>query len=301
MKSGMERAVTFSCGTDQCLGILHYANQRQSTVGLLVVVGGPQYRVGSHRQFVCLARYLAAQGHSVLRFDYRGMGDSSGDYRDFRSIGDDLRCAVDALMQAEPALRSVVLFGLCDAAAAAMMYCSSDDRVAGLILANPWVRSESGLARAHVKHYYRRRILQGSFWTKLRSGRYRIAPSLKSFLRSVVVALRDQAAAAGGGGGGGVDFVTMMRLGFEGFSGPSLFLISGRDLTANEFSDLCERRPEWGRLVARQNVVIRRMTEADHTFSTRASADWVNETCAKWLAEISRSGDVPGNGVRVKG
>ncbi|KAB8057318.1 hydrolase 1, exosortase A system-associated, partial [Janthinobacterium violaceinigrum] len=44
--------------------------------GVLIVTGGPQYRVGSHRQFVLLARALAAQGVPVLRFDLRGMGDS---------------------------------------------------------------------------------------------------------------------------------------------------------------------------------------------------------------------------------
>ena len=52
--------------------------------GVLIVTGGPQYRAGSHRQFVLLARFLAARGMAVLRFDYRGMGDSEGAPRDYR-------------------------------------------------------------------------------------------------------------------------------------------------------------------------------------------------------------------------
>lgn len=48
-------------------------------IGVVVVVGGAQYRVGSHRQFVRLARRLAAAGHPVLRFDLPGMGDSPGE------------------------------------------------------------------------------------------------------------------------------------------------------------------------------------------------------------------------------
>jgi alpha/beta superfamily hydrolase len=52
---------------------------------VLVIVGGPQYRAGSHRQFTLLARSLAEQGFAVLRFDYRGMGDSTGAMRDQQS------------------------------------------------------------------------------------------------------------------------------------------------------------------------------------------------------------------------
>ena len=42
--------------------------------GMLIVVGGPQYRAGSHRQFTLLARDVAATGVPTMRFDYRGMG-----------------------------------------------------------------------------------------------------------------------------------------------------------------------------------------------------------------------------------
>jgi len=47
--------------------------------------------VGSHRQFVQLARRLAKQGYPTLRFDYRGMGDSEGVYRSFENVGPDLQ------------------------------------------------------------------------------------------------------------------------------------------------------------------------------------------------------------------
>jgi len=62
---------------------------------VLIIVGGPQYRVGSHRQFVLLARHLAAQGIPVMRFDVRGMGDSKGKPRNFGQLDDDLRAATD--------------------------------------------------------------------------------------------------------------------------------------------------------------------------------------------------------------
>ena len=74
-----EHAIAFDCVEEQLLGVVSLPAQA-SDIGVLVIVGGPQYRVGSHRQFVLLARYLAASGYPVLRFDVRGMGDSSGQF-----------------------------------------------------------------------------------------------------------------------------------------------------------------------------------------------------------------------------
>ena len=71
------------------------------------MVGGPQYRVGSHRQFALLARRLAAAGTACMRFDYRGMGDSTGDSRTFEHIEHDLRCAIETFVMGVPELEEV--------------------------------------------------------------------------------------------------------------------------------------------------------------------------------------------------
>ncbi len=77
-----ETALRFTCADEYLFGILA-CPERPSDTGVVIVVGGPQTRVGSHRQFVLLSRALAAAGYPVLRFDVRGMGDSSGEQRDF--------------------------------------------------------------------------------------------------------------------------------------------------------------------------------------------------------------------------
>jgi hypothetical protein len=51
--------------------------------------------------------------------------------------------------------------------------------IAGLVLLNPWVRSEVSLAQTHIKHYYGQRLLQGEFWRKLLSGRMEVLKSLR--------------------------------------------------------------------------------------------------------------------------
>jgi dipeptidyl aminopeptidase/acylaminoacyl peptidase len=57
-----EEAVPFACAGDMLMGILTRPEAPAQT-GVVVVVGGPQYRVGSHRQFVLLSRELAAAGY----------------------------------------------------------------------------------------------------------------------------------------------------------------------------------------------------------------------------------------------
>jgi hypothetical protein len=93
-----QQASTFACEGEWLVGIVSRPPQPRPR-GVLIVVGGPQYRVGSHRQFALLANRLAGQGTPVMRFDYRGMGDSSGESRDFEQVSPDLRAAVDAFFR----------------------------------------------------------------------------------------------------------------------------------------------------------------------------------------------------------
>lgn len=56
-------------------------------------------------------------------------------------------------MNAIPALRGVVIFGVYDAEFAAMMYPEAEDsRVSGLTLDNAWARTQAGEAIAYVRH-----------------------------------------------------------------------------------------------------------------------------------------------------
>ncbi|MFP5392976.1 MAG: hydrolase 1, exosortase A system-associated, partial [Gammaproteobacteria bacterium] len=175
-----QRALRFRCQDDWLTGVVHLP-AAPAVRGVLIVVGGPQYRAGSHRQFTLLARALAQEGIPVMRFDVRGMGDSEGEPRDFTDLQDDLRAAIDAF-QAAAAVQDVVLWGLCDGASAAMLYAAGDARVRGLALLNPWARTESGAARATLKHYYASRLLQPGLWRKIASGQFDVRTALGSLL-----------------------------------------------------------------------------------------------------------------------
>jgi len=288
-----ERALAFDCEGETLVGILSPA-AGAARRGVLVIVGGPQYRAGSHRQFALLARRLAAQGIPALRFDYRGLGDSSGAARTFEDVAADIRSAINAFQAAVPGLQEVVLWGLCDGAAAALFYGQRDPRVSGLVLLNPWARSAAGLARSTLKHYYWTRLRDPALWRKLARGQFAVGASLRSLLGLLGAARRAPAPAAaaappalardGSAPPLTPDLHARLLAGMRGFRGRVLFIFSSADLTAQEFLDMCKASPGWQRLLAQPSVQQHTLEGADHTFSRRAWRDQVADWTGAWVA-----------------
>ena len=248
--------------------------------GVLIVTGGPQYRIGSHRQFVLLARALAAQGWPVLRFDLRGMGDSEGSARDYRAAGPDIAGALAQFFDAVPALREVVLWGLCDGATAAACHAPRDTRVKALILLNPWVRSSAGLARATLRHYYLPRLLQGGFWRKLASGGVRMGASLAS-LRQVAAATQGQKKTQEAPEDDAPAPALLRAL--AQFQGKVLLILSGDDLGAHEWQALLDGDTAWRAVATRPQWTQAQVAGANHTFANAAWRGEVEQLCARWL------------------
>lgn len=294
-------SLSFCCGASRLVGVLHSPVEAAGDTAVVVVVGGPQYRVGSHRQFVLLARALEAEGYPVLRFDYRGMGDSEGDYCGFEGIDQDIRSAIDALQAAVPNVRRVVLWGLCDGATASVRYAHSDERVHGLVLANPWVFSEKGSAKAYLKHYYLKRFLSPEFWSKLFSGRLKPRHSLRSLMRFAKATLSGSPRPSGsrstdlqvnsprGGGADALasdDLAVAFARGLTAFSGSVLLIVSGEDLTAAEFTDAARSCSPLKRAMAEKAVEKVRLAGADHTFSQPEWRQEVEKSTLRFLRTL---------------
>lgn len=289
-----ETPLVFSCAAEPVIGIVHLP-ERPARLGVILIVGGPQYRVGSHRQFVSLARALATGGFACLRFDYRGMGDSAAPQRSFDAIHDDVGAAIDTLLQACPGVDGVVLWGLCDGASAALMYAPQDPRVAGIIALNPWVRTEASLAAARLNHYYRGQVLSARFWKRLFSGEVRLARSVSGFASAVHKRLRG-AGSTPVSVGTPVSFIDRMGIGWGRMRGKVLVVLSGNDLTAREFADFCRARPEWQAAVAPGPNFVE-IADADHTFSTRDWKHRVEQATLDWLRSLLGVADSPAPGV----
>jgi len=275
-----EDACLFSCGADELVGVVSRPIERAAAVGVLVIVGGPQYRVGSHRQFVLLARELAEQGIPCMRFDYRGMGDATGDSRSFEAVSEDVGAAVDAFFNLVSELEHVVLWGLCDGASAACFYAGGDKRVGGLVLLNPWVRTEEGSARTYLRHYYLHRLLSKAFWLKLLRGGVRIGQAVTDFSGAVNTAratssgLEDKSQSLP---------VRMVKC-LQSSALPVLFILSGRDYVAREFEQVSRSNSQWMKLMHKNQVF--EVKGADHTFSSAASRDYVAQLTAQWCKKL---------------
>jgi exosortase A-associated hydrolase 1 len=279
----IERFATFDCDGDTCIGVLTEPASAtlSAAAGVVVIVGGPQYRVGSHRQFVALSRALAAAGIPAFRFDYRGMGDSAGDCRSFEGVDADIDAAVSAL-QRETGLTRVVLWGLCDGASAALMHASADPRVVGIVVLNPWARSAQIAAATRVQHYYVRRLLSREFWHKALRGGVGIKRSIGELAAAMRGALRGDAQASS------ASFLDRMNDGLARFRGSVLCILSGNDLTAREFEAWSRQTPQRRALLMRPLVEIFHADTADHTFSETRTSHAVTQKTIEWIMRIAR-------------
>jgi exosortase A-associated hydrolase 1 len=297
----VEEAVSFTCQNDDLIGVLtRPGSGSTSDSGVIIVVGGPQYRVGSHRQFVLLARALGGAGFAVLRFDVRGMGDSSGALRGFEATANDVQAAIDVLERRVPTVRQVTLVGLCDGASAALLYCHerNDGRVRGLCLLNPWVRSKTSLAVTHIKHYYTRRLMQREFWAKLVRGEVGMRAAAAAW-RSVRLATS---------GGNGVNNATLPKSelpyqqrmvdAWNRFQGHILLVLSGDDYTAKEFIEHARHHLTWRGALARGKLELHELVGADHTFSGAETRVAMEGLVVDWLRR-SRSAGSGTSAVRV--
>ena len=284
-----EQPVIFDCEGDSLLGIVSLPAV-PSARGVLIVVGGPQYRAGTNRQFTLLARHLAERGIPAMRFDYRGMGDSGGASRPFDAVDADLRRAIEAFIGAVPGLTEIVLWGLCDAVPAALFYAHQDRRVSGLVLLNPWVHTERGEAQAYLRHYYLQRLFQGSLWRKILSGEFDMRASLRSLVARTAMVLGVT------GSGKARDIIESavrelplrerMEAGLRQFEGRVLVVLSGNDLVAQEFRDLVAGSRGWQKLLAGERVSRRDLPKANHTFGRREWRDQVARWTEEWVKAL---------------
>lgn len=283
-----ERPVTFRCLDAELAGVVHRGRIDERLGVVIVVAGGPQYRVGAHRQFVSLARLFASAGYPVLRFDLRGMGDSGGDYLGYERSAPDIRAAIDELLRREPGVQTVALFGECESASGIMFYAAQDVRVCKIALANPWVRTPGVQAETILKHYYLDRLKSREFWQSVRSGQYKIGRSLVSFCQVFIAFLRGRKATRAASSG--LESFDQLPLpirtaeGLRRFDGSVLLLMSGRDLIAREFDEVTSTSRAWRGLLTNRRVVRRDIADADHTFSKPDAKAKAQKALLDWLS-----------------
>lgn len=283
MSAYREEGKVFSCAGSRLVGVVAIP-EAMSDVGVLIMVGGPQYRVGSHRQFTLLARNLAEAGIASLRFDYTGMGDSEGDRREFDRTESDISAAIEVLCAT--GVRRVVLWGLCDGASSAMMFAHRLRRVVGMILLNPWVHSGEYSPQVKLAHFYRPSFARKDQWHRLFSGKIKLASAFRELAGDVFSLISGRTARFADRSSEN-SFIEAMFEGLKRFESATLIVLSESDLTAREFASLASRDPGWKAVLARTANAMQTIAGADHTFSQKPWADEVSRLSIEWVNQLA--------------
>lgn len=184
-----------------------------------------------------------------------------------------------------------MLWGLCDGASAALFYAYQDQRVNGLVLLNPWVFTEQSAAKTYLKHYYVKRAVSKDFWRKvlfLKLNYVSSVISLWQILRQAASkTLTPKTQYKMVKVDGQLPLPIRMRECLMQFKYPVLLILSGRDLTADEFKETVKADTEWQSLLNNPQLTRRDFAEADHTFSSAAWQNQIAEWTSDWIKALS--------------
>ncbi len=121
------------------------AQNKTETVACLLFNAGVIHRIGPRRLNVKLARTLAVNGITSLRFDLSGVGDSPASQQN-RGLREqavlDIKAAMDHI-ERTCGIRRFMLFGICSGAVQTFWTAVADERVVGLLMFDGiWYRSK---------------------------------------------------------------------------------------------------------------------------------------------------------------
>ena len=284
----MEEPVQFSSNGKRLYGILHIPDNSVSpSCVVIILVGGPQIRIGSHRLYVKLARFLSSHNITALRFDYEGMGDSDGHYVGFEHAGPSITAALDFLNKRFSKEVRAVIWSLCDGASAGALYAGEKPRqIAGLILCNPLVITDEGLARSNLRHYYTKRLKEKEFWAKLLSFKIDMEFTIRSFIDYIKSA---NFFSNGHLSSTESDEKTLPHRVVDSlvkYKEPVRCILSTDDIVAANFLDVLKKRKKIKKLYAGKRICNYFIKGADHTFTDPEAKKELFETTLKAFYEI---------------
>jgi pimeloyl-ACP methyl ester carboxylesterase len=135
-----ERPIFFSAAGETLFGVLCEPMSGANGIGVVLVQGGDTVNVSFHRNrlAVRLARRLAEGGYTSLRFDYHGLGESSGEVTQFH-VHDPLTAdaAAAALLLDELGCPNIVLIGACFSARTVLAAAPAIKGLRAIVMVTP--------------------------------------------------------------------------------------------------------------------------------------------------------------------
>lgn len=154
--ANLEQPVFFRGGTDELFGILSRPQGAANGIGVVLMTARGTYH--RNRLSVRAARRLAAHGFHVIRFDFQGIGESTGSstFEPDSPLVDNVAGAIGVLK--EQSIERLVLVGSCFGASSALAATDSIQRLDGLVLAVMPFGDERSLPDPRRKHRLRRAV-----------------------------------------------------------------------------------------------------------------------------------------------
>lgn len=149
MKRETEELFFFENEGSQLFGFLHHPNPEVVEArkeAVLFCHPFAEEKAVSHRILFDFANALCLQGYPVLRFDYRGCGDSEGDFNELtlKSQLSDIRRATDVLLE-HTGVDRLCIFGLRLGGTFAALVAEDEPRVHALMLWEPILKGQAYL------------------------------------------------------------------------------------------------------------------------------------------------------------
>ncbi len=307
-----EEALSWRNESGQSLaGVLHHAAQAASTGsapaasaqadssrGTVVLLHGwSGYKSGPHQMLARAARFFAARGFDVLRFDFAGRGDSDGEAElaTLATMAQDTRLVLQwcrerklqgelgSELQGEPSRGKLVLIGLCSGCEVAV--AAVDQGVDGLGLwSAPIFAAQASAARDNRKrlHHlasYARKLLRPQTYRKLWRGEVD-AKSVVAVAKARGGESRNLESGEPGQLPRGWRAQVLARLAsWLGQRRPLLLIYGTADPTASEAL-------AWYREQSQAAPSARLVEGANHSYYGLAWEREVFEATAKWLDEL---------------
>ena len=196
-----ERPVRFG-PAGRLFGMLAGPTLESTLPAIVLLTTGVEHQVGPHRLYVPLARQWAATGHTVLRYDVGGVGDSITPPGEPENSSypphmlDDLALAI-AFVRRNVPNRPVIVAGLCSGGWASYLAAREGLPVEGIVSVNPPMYlsdPDAGAAwRAEIEELERYQQLRAhpAQWAR----KLRRPPRMRSVARLAALALRRGSAA----------------------------------------------------------------------------------------------------------
>jgi exosortase A-associated hydrolase 1 len=262
----MRRLIAIPCAGETLAATL---DEAPGTTGLLIVSGGNEIRIGAHRGMATLAARVAEAGHPVLRFDRRGIGDSTGENGGYESSADDIAAAAAVLHEA--GARRILAFGNCDAATA-LAFFHAGAGINALVLANPWTIEavDEMPPAAAIRSHYAAKLRDPREWLRLLRGGVNIAKLVKGLRKASQKAPEIPAG-----------LPARLAAALATAEAPVTILLAKGDNTAVAFADAFKGAAFDA---ARAKVMVETLDSASHSFASPDEKDWLLQRVLERLA-----------------